>query len=172
MIRLARVGGVGDGFDMATSGSITAVRFALTALVTSLVNLVLNALAFGLVLKSYYRAHPVSEAAQQLHRPTSEIVPSAMVVTSLTMGVFITLVMKWSGARTFGSGLARGALVGFLFWTSVNSGLYASSYLFSLSSILVDTPFSALSMTIAAAVSAWMLHAGGGPARTPGAQPT
>lgn len=154
---------------MATTNALTATeareetislpRFAATALVTSVVNLVLNALAFALILKDFYRAHPAGseEFVKQLNRPVDQLIPWAMAVTSLSMGAFIALVTKWSGARTFPTGLKRGALFGVLFWTSVNSGLYASSNVFSLPSVLVDTPCSALSMALSAAVAAWML---------------
>lgn len=146
------------------ASAISIARFAATALLTSVVNLVLNALGFALVLKDFYRAHPAGppEFVRQLHRPAEELVVWAMVLTSLSMGTFITVVMKWSGAKTFVDGLKRGAIVGGLFWTSVNSGLYASSNVFSLPSVLVDTPLSALSMTLSAAFAAWMLHRQGG----------
>ncbi|MFO0693701.1 MAG: hypothetical protein U0230_09125 [Polyangiales bacterium] len=145
-----------------TANAIGTARFVATALVTSVVNLVLNALAYALVLADFYRAHPAGppDFVRQLNRPADQLIVWAMVVTSLSMGLFITVVMKWSGAKTFGAGLRQGAIVGFLFWTSVNSGLYASSNVFSLPSVLVDTPLSALSMTLSAACAAFLLHRG------------
>jgi len=155
--------------NMATSprepevaGALTSTRFIATALCTSVLNLLLNAAGYAFVLKDFYRAHPAGSAefVQQLNRPPDQLIVWAMAVTSLTMGLFITTVMRWSGAKTFVTGLKQGAIVGFLFWSSVNSGLYASSNMFSLPSALVDTPLSALSMTISAAFAAWMLNRG------------
>lgn len=109
-----------------------------------------------------FAAHPpVSEEFQkQLVRPACQLVEWAMVVTSLTMGFFIATVIKWSGARTFVSGLKKGFIVAFLFWTSVNFGLYASSNHFSLTGVFADLLCSITAMTIAGAVAAWMLGRG------------
>lgn len=146
--------------------AVSSARFVVTTLLTSLINLTLNAAGYAFVLKDFYRAHPAGseEFVKELNRPPDQLIVWAMAVTSLTMGLFITTVMRWSGAKTFVTGLKRGAILGFLFWISINSGLYASSNMFSLPSVLVDTPLSALSMTISAACSVWMMswghHAG------------
>ena len=133
-------------------------NFILSGLTATVVNLIMNACAYFLFLKYVFEAHPpVSEEFQnQLVRPSDQLVGWAMVVTSLTMGFFIATVIKWSGARTFGEGLKKGFIVGFLFWTSVNTGLYASSNHFSLVGFFADLPCSVLAMTVAAAVSAWI----------------
>ncbi len=138
---------------------LTHTRFLLTALATSAVNLVLNAAVYALILKDFSQAHPSGSEAfvAHLNRPPGELVVWAMAVTSLTMGLLITTVMRWSGARTPGRGLRDGAIFGVLFWVAVNSGLYASSNLFSLASVLVDTPCVALCMTLSAAFAAWLL---------------
>lgn len=133
-------------------------NFILSGLAATVVNLLMNAGAYFLFLKDVFEAYPpVSEEFQnQLVRPPDQLVGWAMVVTSLTMGFFIATVIKWSGARTFSGGLKKGFIVGFLFWTSVNSGLYASSNHFSLVGFFADLPCSVLAMTVAAAVSAWI----------------
>jgi hypothetical protein len=135
-------------------------RFLITGLLTSLINLVLNAVAFAFILKDFYRAHPAgtAEFVEQLERKPDQLIVWAMVATSLGMGFFITLVMKWSGARSFRAGLKSGALVGFLFWGSVNFGLYASSHMFSQASVFVDLLCSGTAMMIACACAAWMLR--------------
>lgn len=135
--------------------------FALTVLATSLLHLALHAVAYATLLRHVYAAYPegTPEFVAQLHRPAAELVVWAMAATSLGMGAFITTVIRWSGARTGADGLRRGVVLGLLFWTAVNSGLYASSHLFSLPAVLVDTPVSALCMALASAFAAWMLHA-------------
>lgn len=134
-------------------------RFLLTGLLTSIVNLALHGLAYALILKDFYRSHPAGseEFMKQLNRPPDQLIIWAMVATSLTMGFFITLIMKWSGARTFISGLKYSSIAGILFWGSVNFGLYASSHMFSQASVFVDLVSSATVMTIAGAFAAWML---------------
>jgi hypothetical protein len=134
-------------------------RFIITGLLTSIVNLALHGLAYALILKDFYRSHPAGpeEFMDQLNRPPDQLIIWAMVVTSVTMGFFIATIMKWSGARTFISGLKYGSIAGFLFWSAVNFGLYASSNIFSQASVFVDLACSATVMTVSAAFSAWML---------------
>jgi hypothetical protein len=148
----------------AAPAALKSGRFVLTVACTSLVHLTLHVAAYALVLRHVYRAFPAGtpEFVQQLVRPAGELVIWAMAVTTLSMGWFITTVIKWSGARSAAEGLKRGVVLGLLFWTAVNSGLYASSHQFSLPSVLADTPVSALCMALASAFAAWMLNASRG----------
>ncbi len=137
-------------------------NFILSGLAASISNLVLNAGAYFLVLKDVFEAHPPVSAAfqKQLVRPPDQLVGWAMAATTLTMGFFIATVIKWSGARTFVSGLKYGFVVAFLYWSSINFGLYASSNHFSQTGVLADLPCSITAMTISAAISAWILGKG------------
>lgn len=137
-------------------------NFILSGVVASVVNLLLNAGAYFLFLKDVFEAYPPvsAEFYKQLVRPSDQLIGWAMAATALTMGFFIATVIKWSGASTFGSGLKNGFIFGSLFWSSVNFGLYASSNHFSLAGVLADLPCSVLAITLAAAVSAWILGKG------------
>jgi len=137
-------------------------KFLLSGLVTTTISLALHALAYAAILKDFFSSHPAvsEEFMKQLSRPPDQLIVWAMVVTSLSMGFLITLVMKWSDARTFVSGLRYGFIVALLFWGSVNFGLYASSNFFSQASVFVDYACSVTAMTISAAVAAWMLGRG------------
>jgi hypothetical protein len=134
-------------------------KFLITGLLTTIINLLLNIAVYVFVLKDFYRAHPAGseEFMKQLHRPPDQLIAWAMIVTSIAMGFLITTTMKWSGAKTFTSGLKYGSILGSLFWCSVNFGLYASSNYFSQASVCVDFACSAASMTISGACAAWML---------------
>jgi hypothetical protein len=85
-------------------------RFLITGLITSIINLLLNAAAYFFFLKAVFDAHPPVSAAfqKQLVRPADQLIGWAMAVTSLAMGFFIATVIKWSGARNFVSGLKKG----------------------------------------------------------------
>jgi hypothetical protein len=137
-------------------------RFILSGVVTTFVNLLLHAAVYFLFLKDFYRTHPAvsEEFMKQLSRPPGGLVGWAMAVTALTMGFLITTVMDWAGARSFGSGLKYGSILGLLFWASVNFGLYASSNFFSTASVFADYACSAAVMTLSGAVAAWMLGKG------------
>lgn len=134
-------------------------NFIVAGLTATVVNLFLNAVAYFLFLKNLFETNPPvsAEFQKQLVRPADQLIGWAMVVTLVTMGFFIATVMKWSGARTFGSGLKKGFIIAFLFWTSINFGLYASSNHFSLTGVLADLPCSITAMTISSAFAAWML---------------
>lgn len=133
-------------------------KFLLTALITTIVNLLLHTAAYVFILKDIYNFYPAvsEEFRKQLSRPPDQLIIWAMAVTSFSMGFLITLVIKWVGANTFISGLKYGLLFSLLFWGSVNFGLYASSNFFSTTSVFVDYACSVAAMTIAFGVSAWL----------------
>ena len=134
-------------------------KFLISGLITTVVNLLLHTAAYILILKDVYRSYPAvsEEFRNQLSRPLDQLIVWAMVVTSLAMGFLITIVIKWSGAKTFTSGLKYGFIFSLLFWGSVNFGLYASSNFFSQTTVFVDYACSVTAMTISCAVSAWLL---------------
>jgi hypothetical protein len=134
-------------------------RFVAISFATALINLVLHAGTFFIFLKDFYAAYPAGSAAylQQLNRPANELVIWALLLSSVAFGFLITTAIKWSGARTFGSGLKKGLVLGLLFWTAINFGLYSAQNIFSLPGVFADLVCSVLAMTISAAASAWML---------------
>jgi hypothetical protein len=137
-------------------------KFLMSGLITTVINLLLNALAYIVILKDFYQSHPAvsEEFMKQLNRQPDQLIGWAMAVSSLTMGFLITTIIKWSGATTFVSGLKYGFIIALLFWGSVNFGLYASSNVFSQASVFVDYTCSVAAMTISGAVAAWMLGRG------------
>jgi hypothetical protein len=137
-------------------------KFLISGLITTVINLLLNAAAYIFILKDFYQSHPAvsEEFMKQLHKQPDQLIVWAMVITSLAMGFLITTVIKWSGAKTFASGLKYGFIIAFLFWGSVNFGLYASSNFFSQATVFVDYACSVTAMTISGAVAAWLLGRG------------
>lgn len=134
-------------------------NFFVTGIITSFVSLALHATVYFFFLKDFFANHPAGseEFVNQLHRPPDQLIVWAMAVTSLTMGFLITTIIKWSGARSFVSGLKNGFLIALLFWGSVNFGLFASSNFFSQASVFADYACSVTVMSISGAVSAWIL---------------
>lgn len=133
--------------------------FLISGITTAAVNLTLQAGIYFLFLKKFFVAHPAGpdEYVKQLNRPPEELVIWAMLISALAFGFFITTAIKWSGARSFSSGLKYGLILGVLFWTAMNFGLYSAQNIFSLPSVLADLICSAFAMTISGAVSAWIL---------------
>ena len=128
-------------------------------LITTLINLLLNASAYFFILKDIYRKYPAvsTEFMNQLHRQPDQLIMWAMAVTSLAMGFLITTVIKWSGAKTFITGLKYGFIFALLFWGSINFGLYASSNFFSQVTVFADYVCSVSAMTISGAITAMLL---------------
>ena len=139
-------------------------RFVVAVVGSAAVDLALHAACYALVLADFFDAHPAGSAAfvEQLQRDGSELIVWSLAVSALTMGAFVTTVMSWSGVHTFRAGLRRGVVLGLLFWTAVNAGLYASSHVFSLAGAALDTPCSATCMAVAAATAAAILRPGAG----------
>lgn len=134
-------------------------KFFLTALITSTVNLVLQAVASFALLGKIYAAYPAGsdEYMMQLNRSHDQLVIWALLVSALAFGFLITTAIKWSGARNFGSGLKFGFILGILFWTGINFGLYSAQNIFSLPGLFADLACSVSAMTLSGAVSAWLL---------------
>ena len=137
-------------------------NFLLSGIVTALTNLVLHSVTYFTFLKNFYATHPAGtvEYLKQLNRPADQLVIWALLVSALAFGFFITMTIKWSGAKTFTSGLKYGLALGILFWTAMNFGLYSAQNIFSLSSVFADLACSVFAMTISAGVSAWILGKG------------
>jgi hypothetical protein len=137
-------------------------NFFLTGIVTSLTNLVLHAGTFFVFLKDFYASHPAgsTEYMKQLNRPPEQLVIWALLVSALAFGFLITVTIRWSGAKTFGTGLKNGLIFSFLFWTGINFGLFSAQNIFSLPSVFADLACSVFAMTISAGVSAWLLGKG------------
>jgi len=134
-------------------------KFFISALITSAVNLVLQATASFAFLQKFYAAHPAGtdEYMRQLNRPPDQLVIWALLVSALAFGFLITTAIKWSGARSFGSGLKYGFILGMLFWTAINFGLFSAQNIFSLPGLFADLACSVSAMTLSGAVSAWLL---------------
>jgi hypothetical protein len=137
-------------------------NFFISGIITSVVNLILQASIFFIFLKKFFAAHPAGsdEYMKQLNRPSDQLEIWALLISALAFGFFITTTIKWSGARSFSSGLKFGFILGVLFWTAMNFGLYSAQNIFSLPSVLADLLCSAFSMTISGAVSALILGKG------------
>jgi hypothetical protein len=134
-------------------------KIFITGILTSVVNLILQAGASIVFLKKFYATHPAGsdEYMKQLNRPPDQLVIWALLVSALAFGFLITTTIKWSGAKSFSSGLKYGFILGILFWTAINFGLFSAQNIFSLPSVFADLGCSVFSMTISGAVSAWFL---------------
>lgn len=78
------------------------------------------------------------------NRPDGEMVWWAMILSNLLIALFLTLLLKWSGARSITDGLKTGALFGALFTATIDLSLYSMTTIYkSLLPIVIETVVSA-----------------------------
>ena len=137
-------------------------KFVAAGLATTVALFILNGIVYAAVLKNVFHSyHAVSEAfTNQLYRSDDQLIWWAVIGCSVAIGFLVTTVIKWSGARTFTSGLKSGFIFGFLFLCSVDLGLYASTNNFTLTGAVADMACSTTTITISSAIAAWMLGRG------------
>ena len=134
-------------------------KFILATLVTTVVLFLLNAIFYAAILKDFFHDHPAvsTEFANQLYKPDDQIIIWAVVLCSVSIGLLLTLVMNWAGARSFVAGIKKGFLFASLFLFTVDFGLLASTNNFTTAGAFADIICSTTALTISCGISAWML---------------
>ena len=137
-------------------------KFLLAALVTTVVLFLENAVVYLIFLKDFFQNHPAvsPEFMKQLYRPDDQLIGWAIVLCSISIGLLVTTVTQWSGARTFITGLKSGFIFSILFLFSVDFGLLGSTNNFTTAGAFADIICSTMTLTISCAVAAWMLGRG------------
>jgi len=96
---------------------------------------VLGWLVYGIILNAFMQNNLNQCAA----RPNDAMIWWAIIVASLVLALFLTLVLKWTGAKGIMDGIKTGALFGLLFGISVDLSNYSMSTTFNnLSAVFVD----------------------------------
>ena len=134
-------------------------KFILTGLVTTIVLFILNAIVYVVFLKDFFHNHPAvsPEFMHQLYRPDDQLIVWAVVLCTIAVGFFVTTVIKWSGARTFGDGIKSAFIFATLFLCSVDFGLLGTTNNFTTAGAFADMICSTTTLTISGALAAWML---------------
>ena len=83
------------------------------------------------------------------NRPEGEMVWWAMILSNLLFALFLTLFLKWSGARGIADGLKTGALFGAVFTSTIDLSLYSMTTMYnSLLPVVLETVVSAAVMGV------------------------
>jgi hypothetical protein len=137
-------------------------KFLLSTVVTTVVLFLLNAVVFAAFLGDFFKSHPAvsTEFMNQLYLPDNQLVWWAVVLSAIAVGFLVTTVIKWSGARTFVSGLKSGFIFAFLFLCAVDFGLLGTTNNFSTLGAFADLACSTTTITLSGGVAAWMLGRG------------
>ena len=97
-------------------------------------------LVYGVLLMNFFASMTNTCA----NRPDGEMVWWAMILSNLLIALFVTLLLKLSGARTSADGLKTGALFGALFTGTIDLSLYSMTSMYkSLLPIVIETVVSA-----------------------------
>lgn len=103
-------------------------RMLLAALVGGVVAFLLGWLIFGLLLASYMDAHIVKY--EGLMKPQEQMNLGLMFVNNLLVALLLAWALGRMGVKDFKSGVVAGAIMGFLFYLSVDLGFLAMTNLF------------------------------------------
>jgi len=102
-------------------------------------------LVYGVLLYNFFS--PMTNTCA--NRPEGEMVWWAMVLSNLLIALFLTLFLKWSGARVIVDGLKTGALFGALFTATIDLSLYSMTTMYkSLLPVVIETLTSAVVMAV------------------------
>ena len=134
-------------------------NFLLAGFVTAVVLFILNAVVFVTFLGNFFQTHPAvsPEFMKQLYRPNDQLTWWAVVLSAIAIGFLVATVTKWSGARTFGSGLRTGFIFGFLLLCTVDFGLLGSTNNFTTAGAIADLVCSTTTITVSSGVAAVIL---------------
>lgn len=92
-------------------------------------------LVYGILLMDFMAANSNNCAA----RLDDEMIWWAMIVSNLVLALFVTVVLKWSGAKSITDGMRIGAVIGFLTGLSTDLSFYSMTTMISnLTALIVD----------------------------------
>jgi hypothetical protein len=102
-------------------------------------------LVYGILLADF----SLSNYNQCMNRTSTDMVWWAIILSNLIYALFLTLMLKWSGASGWLDGLKTGALFGLLFSVTIDLSFYSMTTMFnSIGAMVLDM----VVMTVMAAI--------------------
>lgn len=90
---------------------------------------------YGILLNDFM----LNNLNQSIARPDGVMIWWAMIMSGFAYALFLTLVLKWSGAKGIADGLKTGALFGLLMGLAIDLSNYSMSTMFSgFTAVIVD----------------------------------
>lgn len=106
--------------------------------------LLLGWLVYGILLKDFMAANSNSCAA----RADADMIWWGMILSNLILGLLVTLVLKWSGAKKIVDGIKTGALFGLLFALAMDLMMYSMTTMYNFTALIVDVIVMAILLAI------------------------
>jgi hypothetical protein len=92
-------------------------------------------LVYGILMADFSLAN----YNQCMNRPSTDMVWWAIILSNLVYALFLTLMLKWSGADSLIEGLKIGALFGLLFSVTIDLSFHSMTTMYnSIGSMVVD----------------------------------
>jgi hypothetical protein len=108
-------------------------------LIGGIIYFLLGWLVYGMLLADLM----ATNSNQCANRPEAEMIWWSMILSNLIYAYFLTMILKWTGAKSLIDGLKTGALVGLLFAATIDFSLYAMTTMFNnLGAVIVDLVIS------------------------------
>ena len=95
---------------------------------------ILGWVVYGMLLMDFMTANSNTCA----NRPDADMIWWAMILSNLVLGLFVTLVLKWSGAKSITDGIKTGALFGLLMGLTFDLMTYSMTTMFNMTAMIVD----------------------------------
>jgi len=104
-------------------------------LIGGIIYFLLGWLVYGMLLADFM----ASNYNQCPNRPEAEMIWWSMILSNLIYAYFLTMILKWTGAKSLIDGLKIGALVGLLFAATIDLSFYAMTTIFNnIGALIVD----------------------------------
>ena len=84
-------------------------------------------LVYGVLMMDF----SLSNYNQCMNRPATDMIWWAMIVSNLGYALFLTLILRWSGAKGLIDGLKTGALIGLLLSFTLDMSFYSTTTMFN-----------------------------------------
>ncbi len=113
-----------------------------------------NWFVYGILLKNYMAAN----YNQCFMKPMEDMTWWALILSNLSLGFLLTIVISWSNSTSVIAGAKVGGILGLLFTLFIDLQFYAMSNMFhDLSVVFVDLIASVIILITGGAVIAWVM---------------
>lgn len=140
-------------------------KFFLAVIVGSVVSFLLGYLIYGVLLKSTMQANCGLDKELEAKVFKSMEKPDAMIlgtifVSNIFGALLLTTIAQWANARSFGSGMKVGAIVGVLVSLNFDLLWYAMSNLYTPTGLAIDVCAGTVMTALSSGVIAMILGKG------------